>query len=899
MKKIVFAFVSVILRLRYHIIVRGLDNIRQDNRPVLFLPNHQALIDPVIIMSILYNRFAPRPLANENQFVHPLLRPLIRFLDMVVIPDMNVSGIRGKNRVFQGIEDVISGLRSGDNILMYPSGRLCRSRTEIVAANSGVAAILFSVPQVRVVLVRIRGLWGSSFSRARGVPDFMDNFVKQIPRVLANLIVLMPKRTVEIEFVEPEDLPLANDQEPETSCQEYRDKKGADLLTLADRTHRNHSKKMLLNRYLEQFYNHKPDRNTYVPYFWWEKRGAEYLPEPGQPYTYVDTSEISLSIRSIVTDRLRKMSGMEDVVESDRLSSDLGMDSLMLVEFGIWLQEEFGVSAENLENLETVGDCIMAAGGIMPSKGKTFLKTASNKWFRKDDEKDLSVPAGDTIAEVFVRQARKNPDQVILSDQISGDRTWRQIVTAIYLLVPEVKKISGHRVGIMLPASVGAAISYLSVMFSGKEPVMINWTSGSSNMQRCLDIADVGRVITSRALLIRLKRQGIEFDLAGREICMEDLIYGMSHFSRIFALIRSRLSWHMLEKAEVARNAVIFFTSGSEARPKAVPLTHKNVLSNIQDVAGVLFLSSGDSLAGILPVFHSLGLAGTVIMPLCMGLKTVYWPNPTEGIQIARMIRNYKCSILLTTPSFLDSIMCYARPEWLGSLRLVFSGAEACPKAVYRAFGRVCPQAVLCEGYGVTECSPVVSMNRPMDPEPGSIGRVLPSMEYMIVDPDTGVRVQAGKTGKLLVQGPNVFSGYLGDVGSPFVTAEGKVWYDTGDLVFENNGILFFKGRLKRFVKIGGEMISLPAIEQALAEYFSAGDKPAFAVMATQNGKRPELVLVTSVDIKREDANRAIKLSGLSPLHNIIRVKRVEHINLLGTGKTDYVSLGSIISQDP
>ena len=895
MKKILFAFASILLRLRYRIIVKGINRIRPDDRPILFLPNHQALIDPVIIMSILYPRFAPRPLASEQQFTHPLLRPLIRFLNMVVIPDMNLTGIRGKNRVSQGIEDVISGLRAGDNILMYPSGRLCRSRTELIAGNSGVAAILSSVPDVRVVLVRIRGLWGSSFSRVWGVPDFMGNLVRQIPRVLANLIVLMPKRTVTIEFVEPDDLPLLNDQESEMPYQRDKDKKGTNIPILADKTYRSDSKKMLLNRYLEEFYNHDSDKNTYVPYFWWEGRGAVYLPEPKQPQTDVDTSEISLSIRSIVMDRLREMSGMENIVESDSLSSDLGMDSLMLVEFGVWLQEEFGVSAENLEDLRTVGDCIMAAAGIIPSRGETSLKTASAKWFRRNAEENLSVSAGDTIAELFIRQARKNPDQVILSDQVSGDRTWRQIITAIYLLVPEIKKLPGQRVGIMLPASVVAAISYLSVMFSGKEPVMVNWTSGELNIRHGLDITGVDRVITSSALLTRLKKQGIEIDLAGREICIEDLTYGISRLARIFALIRSRLSWHMLERAEVAENAVILFTSGSEARPKAVPLTHKNFLSNIKDVAAVLSLSSRDSLAGILPVFHSLGLAGTVILPLCMGLKTVYWPNPTEGIQIARMIRNYRCSILLTTPSFLDNIMRYAQPEWLDSLRLVFSGAEACPKAVYRTFSRVCPHAILCEGYGVTECSPVISMNSPDDPKPGSIGRVLPSMEYMIVDPDTGGRVQAGLSGRLLVRGPNVFKGYLGDVDSPFVKAEGKMWYDTGDLVFEDNGVLFFAGRLKRFVKIGGEMISLPAIEQALAEYFPVGDKPVFAVMATQNEKRPELVLITSLDIKREDANKAIKLSGLSPLHNIIRVKKVEDIKLLATGKIDYVSLESMI----
>jgi long-chain-fatty-acid--[acyl-carrier-protein] ligase len=352
-----------------------------------------------------------------------------------------------------------------------------------------------------------------------------------------------------------------------------------------------------------------------------------------------------------------------------------------------------------------------------------------------------------------------------------------------------------------------------------------------------------------------------------------------------------------LYQAEVAENAAILFTSGSEARPKSVPLTHANFLANALDFAQILSLSSNDRLLGILPVFHSLGLAGTVILPLCTGLRTVYWPNPTEGVQLARMIGAYGATSLITTPTFLHGILRAGKPDLLHSLRLIFSGAEKCPDHVFSALEEKCPQAVLCEGYGVTECSPVIAVNSPDAPQLGTVGRILASMEYVLLDPETGEPVSIGKNGRMLVRGPNVFSGYLGDAPSPFVDFDGKYWYDTGDLMFERDGVLVFAGRLKRFVKMGGEMISLPAIEQVLEAHYPTGEGLVLAVAATADEHHPELVLITVLETDRQEANQAIRDAGLSPLHNIRIVRQVEEIPLLGTGKTDYTSISGIVNE--
>ncbi len=857
--------ITFLLRLRYRIRFTGLAAIQDNGRPILFLPNHQALIDPVIVMNGLYPRFAPRPMADENQVSHLLLRPMVKKLNTIVIPDLATSGRAGKQQVFAGIQEIVNGLNDGDNVLMYPSGRLCRTNLEVIGGNSGVAAILRELPDVRIVLLRTRGLWGSSFSRATGIPSFFTNVKKHLIRLPANGLLFMPRREVHIEVVEPVDFPRMGDKKE-------------------------------INSYLEDWYNQQPDRNTQVPCFWWQGSRPQYHHEPEAAAVDRDTSEIPEVTRYQVLDRLQELSGIAGVRDEDNLAADLAMDSLVLVEFGSWLQEEFGVSADNLEGLQTVADCVLAAGGIMPTMGAAPLQPVSAKWFDRVEERTLTVPEGTTIAELFLAQAAENPDQVILSDQISGDKTWRQLIMALYALLPSIRKIPGDRVGIMMPGSVSAVISWLAVMFSGREPVMVNWTTGSGNMRYCLQNVGVQQVITARALTGKLEGQGLELDGIGVSwLYLEDMAAGISLRRKISALIRSRLSWRELRTADIAETAAILFTSGSETRPKAVPLTHANFLANGRDFAQVLSLSSNDRLLGILPVFHSLGLAGTVVLPLCTGLRTVYWPNPTEGAQLARVTAAYQTTTLITTPTFLNAILRAAIPEQMASMRLIFSGAEKCPDHVFATLQAMAPEALLCEGYGVTECAPVVTVNSITDPHPGTIGRIMPSMHSLLLDPETRKPVPAGATGQLLVRGPNVFPGYLGDAPSPFVEHDGKEWYDTGDLMFEQDGVLVFAGRLKRFVKLGGEMISLPAIEQVLEAHYPSADEPVLAVAATADEEHPELVLLTTRKTNRQEANQAIRAAGLSPLHNIRLVKQVQEIPLLGTGKTDYTTINKLV----
>jgi long-chain-fatty-acid--[acyl-carrier-protein] ligase len=320
----------------------------------------------------------------------------------------------------------------------------------------------------------------------------------------------------------------------------------------------------------------------------------------------------------------------------------------------------------------------------------------------------------------------------------------------------------------------------------------------------------------------------------------------------------------------------------------------------MRDVLSVIKLYETDRLIGFLPPFHSFGLTVTVLLPMLANAQVAYHPNPTEPDALAKIISAYRITILLGTPTFVGGILRVADVKQLVSVRLAVTGAEKCPQQVYDLLSQKCPQAVILEGYGVTECSPIISLNDENDPRPFSIGKVLPSLKFLLVHPETHKPLNPPATGLLLVRGPSVFPGYLNYSGkSPFIEIDGISWYSTGDLVCaDHDGLLTFQGRLKRFVKLGGEMISLPAIESVLeASFHSESDKGPILAVEAAEADSPELVLFTSRDIDREDANKKIRAAGLSGLHSIRRVVKLDSIPLLGTGKTDYRALKGLLAK--
>jgi len=529
----------------------------------------------------------------------------------------------------------------------------------------------------------------------------------------------------------------------------------------------------------------------------------------------------------------------------------------------------------------------------------TLIRPVPPAWFKRKISAKPNSLDGNSIIEVFLNQVARGPARAVIADQTSGVQSYRDIVTACLALRPHISALDGDHVGIMLPATVAADLAYMATLFAEKIPVMVNWTAGSRNILASLDAVGVKHILTSKLLVDRIALQGIDLSAISSRFCfLEQLREELSLPQKLSAWLNAHLFLSSLRKTKVHETAVILFTSGSETLPKAVPLSHSNILSNMRDVLKMIEVYETDRIIGFLPPFHSFGLTVTVLLPLLAGAQVVYSPNPNEPDTLAKIIDAYKVTLLVGTPTFVNGIARVATDKQLDSLRFAVTGAEKCSQGVYDALREKCKKAVILEGYGVTECSPIISLNQECNPRPFSIGKILPDFEYLLIHSETFKPLTPPATGLLLVRGPSVFSGYLNYSGkSPFIEIHGKLWYNTGDLVcIDHDGLLTFQGRLKRFVKLGGEMISLPAVEAVLENAFAPDSTkgPLLAVEATE-AENPEIVLFTSLDIDRENANVQIRKAGLSGLHSIRRVIKLDEIPLLGTGKTNYRALKEML----
>lgn len=869
-----FSFTGFCLRLllglRYRVTVRGLEAI-SGTEPILFMPNHPALIDPIIVYSQLANH-RPRPLADERQMQGPLGRIAARTLRAVLIPDAMKDGAKARQGVEAGLQNVLDALQAGDSVLLYPAGKIYRSARESLGGTSGAAMILQKMPELHVVLVRTTGLWGSSFGYgATGkAPHFGRALLRGALAVCANLLLLTPRRQVTVEFVEAAAMPRCGD-------------------------------KRVLNTWLESFYNVAERPAQASPRFFWQGREPRVLPVLAQTRA-PESADIPAELRVAVYASLREACALpadHPLADDMTLGGDLGLDSLALMDLALGLEGAHGHNIQNLELLVTVGDCLLAAAGQL---GQAEVDApAPAGWFAPASTSGLSIPPqAATIADAFLTQVRTAPARPLLADRASL-RSRRDILTGALILAARLRELPGERLGIMLPATPAVVTVWLAALLAGKTPVLFNWTVGEANLGHCIRITGVNHVISATLLKERLERQGLPLaSLPVQWVLLDKLAATLTMREKLCGALKARLLRSLKDYA-VPETAAVIFTSGSESLPKAVPLSHANLLANARDLVDVLHVEPVDSVLAMLPPFHSFGLMVDMVLPLSLGIRAAFHPNPTEPGPLAAMMRDYRLTLMAAPPTFLGAVLDRAQgTEDLATLRCAFVGAEKCQDHIYRAFAAQCPQAALCEGYGITECSPVVSVNRPGNVVSGTIGHAMPSVQLALVREEDGVirgRVEAGQTGMLLVRGPSIFSGYLSDSPSPFVVFEGHTWYRTGDLVsMDDDGRLGFRGRLKRFVKVGGEMISLPQIENVLLDAFGGRaeaqqEGPALAVEAMPEESGSAIVLFTPLSLTLAEVNSALRGAGLSSLYAVRRIEYVAVIPLLGSGKTDYRAL--------
>jgi len=882
MSKFLFNIISSIIRfilsLRYKIELKGFDEIKND-KGVLVLPNHPAEIDPVIISIVLWKKLQPSPIVLEDFYNMPVLNKFFKLIGALPMPDMETGRSQFKiRRINKTLGKVAEGLDEGKNFLLYPSGRLSRDGREIIGGASALHTLLQKAPQANMLIARTRGLWGSSFSYVfEGKrPDLVKRMLIGAGILLKNLIFFTPRRKVIIEFLEnPVEFPKTG-----------------------SRTEQNH--------WLENWYNLPGSEPLQlVPYSRWTMKQPEIAGIKKQEI--INISNIPDSIKNGVIDEFARMANRspETIKPEMLLGKDLGLDSLEMADVIDWLDLKFDIQDVSLVDLTTVGAVITIAAG-KNTKSEDETDEQISQWGEVKNRPSVLPPEGKTIQECFLNICDRMKNCQAIADNLSGVLSYKKTKIAALVLASVIKKLPGDKIGIMLPASAGANIIFFAALLAGKIPVMINWTLGERNLRHVVEISEIQAILTSMRFVDNLDNVAFDEiehllifieDLKREKINLKTKINGLLNSFKSAGKLLEKLNLNSITENDPA---VLLFTSGSEAMPKGVPLSHKNLLTNINDCSTILNFTDEDVIYGFLPPFHSFGLTITALLPFLIGLRSAYYPNPTESRKLARGIKNWKATIIPGTPTFVNGIIKAAKEKQLNSVRIFVVGAEKAPEKLFRAVENLNSGANLLEGYGITECSPVVSITRP-DEKPEGVGRPLDSVKVCVIDVDSQEILPQGERGLFIVCGDSVFNGYYGkNPPNPFIELNGNLWYNTGDLGFlTENGSLIISGRLKRFIKIGGEMISLPAIETALRNKWQSGgeEMEKIAVSAKEEeGKRPEIYLFTTEDISVDEANNVLREAGFGNLSRISFVKKIDAIPILGTGKTDYQSLKAEIS---
>jgi len=503
-----------------------------------------------------------------------------------------------------------------------------------------------------------------------------------------------------------------------------------------------------------------------------------------------------------------------------------------------------------------------------------------------------------TVLEAIVASARQRPKKIVLQDATMKTITNRRLLVGASLLAGQWRKRFGEseqRIGVMLPNVNATPVTILSLWAANKVPAILNYTSGMATMLACVQLAGLKQIITSQAFVTGAKLDIAPLKAAGIEILfLEDVRAGISGWQKFCAALRGRFNCPLpiANHQSPDSTAVVLFTSGSEAAPKGVELTHKNLLANVRQMSSVMDLMDTDRFFNAMPLFHSFGLAVGTLLPLTRGIFTFIYLSPLHYRVIPAAFYNLDCTVLFGTNTFLNGYARRANPYDFRSLRYLCSAAEKLQEATANVWMQKYGVRIL-EGYGATECSPCISVNTKIRPRTGSTGKFLPGIEWK-VEAVEGVT----EGGRLFVRGPNIMRGYLNaDANEKFKSLGG--WYDTGDIVsVDKDGFLFILGRLKRFAKVSGEMVSLTAVEDALAGAFPQyGLRFSIAVIARQDSEKGEkLIAVTNEPrLQLDEVRAAIRAKGLSNISAPREIKAVKEFPKLGTGKVNYRELEKLV----
>ncbi len=594
-----------------------------------------------------------------------------------------------------------------------------------------------------------------------------------------------------------------------------------------------------------------------------------------------------------------------------------GVDGVILPFYlrGLW-GSRFSRSSEKLQrirNLHLRSEVIVAFGATLP------LNTPAHEL--KQKVFDLSIDTWeqhtghlDPVPLAWLRSARRVGSELSLADA-RGDVTLSgyRVIAAVLAFSRLIRRRSPERnVGLLLPTSSAGTITNLACLLLGKTVVNLNYTASMQALQAAVKKAEIRNIYTSRRFIEKLVQKGMEINPLLQEvevIYLEDMRHEISKARQLrllaaAVLFPARLLYAFFGKrVGIEHPAAILFSSGSEGEPKGVVLSHRNIMGNIRQVSDVLDTRDEDVVMATLPLFHALGLTVTGFLPMVEGIPAICHPDPTDVLNIAQAIGKYQATFYCATSTFLRLFIRNRRvhPLMLASLRIVVAGAERLSPEVRDQFKLKFNQDIY-EGYGTTETTPVASVNIPdrIDPRDwqvqegnriGTVGMPLPGSSFRIVDPDSLETLPSGEDGLIMIGGTQVMLGYLDDqekTTDVMVDLDGKRWYKTGDKGhLDTDGFLTIVDRYSRFAKIGGEMISLGAIEGMIGRQLP--DEVEILTAALPDGKKGEkVVLLVAGDIQVDELRQRIAESGLNPLMRPVEIIPVDAIPKLGSGKNDY-----------
>lgn len=498
-----------------------------------------------------------------------------------------------------------------------------------------------------------------------------------------------------------------------------------------------------------------------------------------------------------------------------------------------------------------------------------------------------------TLHESFVRAAKQHGHKLAIVDRATGQRvTYKAALLRALILARTFESFSPGFVGVMIPNSAGAILTVIAALMSGRVPVMINYSTGAAqNCQLAQRRLGFGTIVTSRKLLEKIKCPVVD-----GMVFIEDIAASISAVAKFAGALRAGRSADRICQSFGAAgeddHAVILFTSGSERTPKVVPLTHRNLLANVEGMHGVLEFGPADIILGNLPYFHVFGINTGLWLPLITGMTVVTVPSPLEYRAISAAIREERMTMVIGTPVFLAGYLQKSEPGDFESVRLLITGADKCPEALRSGFWERHHVALL-EGYGTTETSPVIAVNSPSHNRPGSVGRVLPNLEVRLEHWDTGDACPVGAIGKILVKGPSVMNGYFDDFEATSMRLH-RGWYDTQDMGYmDADGYLWHVGRLARFLKVGGEMVSLPQVEDLLQRALPPGvDGVVVEAPDAARGSRVVAVVTEGVDEREVLRQMAGDLAKIAlPKQFVV----VPELPKMPSGKIDYRRLTEIV----